>query len=235
MWDPTDPESVTHPAQMALSNLLCESVLLMKQEQLLENHQMLLVILCDVSFAINACKVSSMLDKLAASTHEAHTNANGCAACKYAFTTILAEQAAPYTDMTRLMSEAVHHLKGVSNISLNTNHLQGPQRRCLKTAWTYNGMHTQADCVTQHYTQQHSTYVTSRMTGSMICPVNTNFSHNADTGSMSQDGQWTRRMHAGCIGKHLQEGSPQAVADPGLRARALCAPGGGLEAAGRGC
>ena len=38
-----------------------------------------------------------------------------------------------------------------------------------------------------------------------------------------------------CIGQHLQEGVPQAVADPGLQARAPCVPGGGLEAAGRGC
>lgn len=42
-------------------------------------------------------------------------------------------------------------------------------------------------------------------------------------------------MQAGCIGQHLQEGGLQAVADPGLRARAPCAPGGGLEAVERGC
>lgn len=51
----------------------------------------------------------------------------------------------------------------------------------------------------------------------------------------SKRAKWTRQMHAGCIGRNLQKGQPQAVVHPDLQARVPCALGGGLEAAGRDC
>ena len=64
-------------------------------------------------------------------------SADSCAARECALTTILAEQAAPYTDVTWLVTETVHRLRGNSNTRLNTLYLQKQLPHCLKTAWNH--------------------------------------------------------------------------------------------------